>query len=44
MNTTQIWMICTILVMVFFMILSAVWSKMGKKRSMNSQEKSDSTI
>lgn len=32
MDMTIIWMVATILVMVFLLILSAIWSKMGKKR------------
>ena len=31
MTMTQIWMACFVGAMVFFMILSAVWSYMGKK-------------
>ena len=31
MATTQIWMLCVILAMVFFMVLTVVWSKQGKK-------------
>lgn len=31
MSMTQIWMLCFVIAMVFFMILQAIWSKMGKK-------------
>lgn len=30
MTSTQIWMLCIILAMVFFMVLSAVWGRNGK--------------
>ena len=41
MDTTQIWMLCVILAMVFFMILTAVWSKQGK--SNGNQEQIETT-
>lgn len=41
MDTTQIWMLCVILAMVFFMILTVVWSKQGKKNG--NQERIDGT-
>ena len=31
MSMTQIWMLCFVLAMVFFIILSFVWDKMGQK-------------
>ncbi len=31
MTTTQIWMLVIILTMVFFLVLSFAWDKMGKK-------------
>ncbi len=31
MSMTQIWMLCVVLAMVFFVILCAVWDKMGRK-------------
>lgn len=31
MDMTQIWMLCVVLAMVFFMILQGIWYKMGKK-------------
>ncbi len=30
MTTTQVWMLCIILAMVFFFVLTTVWEKMGK--------------
>ena len=39
MTMTQIWMLCFVLAMVFFMILSAVWSSMGKKNREQLEEK-----
>lgn len=31
MTMTQIWMLCFVIAMVFFVILQMVWSNMGKK-------------
>lgn len=39
MTMTQIWMLCFVIAMVFFMILSAVWDHMGKKNREQIEEK-----
>ena len=39
MTMTQIWMLCFVLAMVFFMDFSAVWSQMGKKNREQLEEK-----
>lgn len=39
MTMTQIWMLCFVCAMVFFMVLSGVWSYMGKKNREQLDEK-----
>lgn len=41
MTTTQIWMLCFVGVMVFLMILSAVWNQMGKKNREELQQEKE---